>query len=195
MKRGGWDREMHQFQTGESALDKLGNALSRADLDERRSLAQDERVSDRGSHAKDPTGTAQATLVLHLGGIDVIVSLAELQSDSIGWGDDLEVAADQGIKFFEGDCKIAMIVFWDLAPVRFEGKRAEGSGEADQVAVHIFRVTSTVLQMMAQRWKRRAESVKEPVIGHVERRRAELEAAGAQPHVARGFNLLFDGLR
>ena len=121
---GGGDRKVHEFKAGKGALHEFSHAFSRTDFGEFGGLAEDDRVCDGGANAEDPTRTAQAALVFHIGHINVVVRFAELKSDAVGRGHDLKVAADQGVQLFEGESEIAMAVAWDLIAVGLKGKCA-----------------------------------------------------------------------
>ena len=152
------------------------------------------RVSERGADAKDPSRTPQAALVLYLSRIDVTVRLAELESDGVGWGHNLQVAPDQSIQLPESGSQVPMPVGRNLVPGGFEGKRAEGAGQAGEIPVDLLRVAAAVLEMMSQCGKRRTKRMKEPVVGDIESGCAQLKAVGTEPHITRGNDFFIDGL-
>ena len=120
VQRGGRDRKVHQLQAGQGALDQLANPLGRADFKQLRSLAQQNRVGERGTDAEDPSRTPQAAFALHVGQINVRLGPAELESDAVRWSHDFEVTPDQRIHIPEGGGKVAMPVLRNLVASRFE---------------------------------------------------------------------------
>jgi len=194
VERGGRDRKVHELQAGKGALDKLGDTLGGADFDQHRRLAQEERIGDRGADAQDPSRTPQAALVLYLSRVDVTVRLAELESDGVGRGHNLQVTPDQSIQLSESRRQVEMPVGRNLIPGGLEGKRTEGAGQAGNIPVNLFRVTAAVLEMIVQCGKRRTECVKEPVVGDVESGCAQFKAIGAEPHATGGSDFFIDGL-
>ena len=111
------------------------------------------------------------------------------------WGHDFKVATRSGIQVPESGSQITMGIFRKFVANRFKRKSTESASQTNEIAIDFLGVTATVLQMMAQRRKRRAQRVKKPVVRNVQSRSAKLKSAGTQPERAGGFDLLLNGLR
>src|ERR1700751_2057807 len=94
----------------------------------------------------------------------------------------------------ESGREVFMDVLGNLVKRRFKGEGAQRSCKPHQVAINVLWMAESGRQMVPQCRGCRAETMQEPVVGHVERGGAKFHAAGAATIAADGCDLLVDGL-